>query len=71
MKRRSSFIERMVVGRTSEISEAKGVGDEHKRSDEEGNCIGTLLRSVGTGGVALRQRKLDVACLRRCITQFN
>ena len=50
---------------------ASGVDDEHKRSDEEGNCIGTLLRSVGTGGVALRQRKQDVACLCRCIAQFN
>ena len=46
MKRRSSFIARMVVGRTSEISEAKGVGDEHKRSDEEGNSIGTLFGGV-------------------------
>lgn len=46
---------------------ASEVGDEHKRSDEEGNSIVTLLRSVGTGGVALMQRKQDVACLRRCI----
>ena len=67
MKRRSSFIERVVVGRTSEISEAKGVSDEHKRSDEEGNCIGTLLRSVGTGGVVVMQRKQDVAYLCRCV----
>ena len=50
---------------------ASGVGDEHKRSDEEGNCIGTLFVGVGTGGVALMQRKQDVACLRRCIAQFN
>ena len=50
---------------------ASGEGDEHKCSDEEGNCIGTLFGGVGTGGVALRQRKQDVACLCPCITQFN